>query len=99
MSSIIPETAILLQCTAFVRDAELTAIGRDRIIRIESERLAEMALRKLLSDCIKTESGYMGYQGQTLRLEAYVLSPQELHKIIADARMQGEKDALRWSQP
>lgn len=99
MASLIPETATRLQAMAFVSDAELSAIGCDRIIRAKAERMAEMALRKLLVDCIKTEGGYMGHKGQTLRLDVYVLSPADLHQIIARAREQGEQDALRWRVP
>lgn len=96
MAGLIPETATRLQATAFVCDAELTAIGRDRIIRAAAEQLAETCLRKLLRDCIKTEGDYMGYSGQTLRLDVYVIAPDELHKMLADARTRGEEDALRW---
>lgn len=99
MASLIPETATLLQATAFVSDAELANIGRDRVIRAGAENMAKAALQKLLADCIKTEGGYMGYQGQTLRLEAYVLSPAELHQIIVRAREQGERDAMQWMGP
>ena len=63
MASLIPETALRLQATAFVRDAELAARGRVSIIRLEAEKLAEACLRKLLSDCIKTDGNYMGYMG------------------------------------
>lgn len=96
MASLIPETALRLQALAFVNDAELAAVGRVRIIRVAAEQLAENGLRKLLEDCIKTEGDYMGYRGQTLRLDVYVLSPDELHKIIADALRTGANDASRW---
>jgi len=99
MAGLIPETITRLQAIAFVRDAELEAIGRDRIIRASAEQMAEQALHKMLRDCIKTEGDYMGYQGQTLRLDAYVLAPDELHKMLAEARMQGEHDAMRWVTP
>lgn len=46
MAGLIPESATRLQAVAFVRDAELAAIGRDRIIRAQAEQLAENALRK-----------------------------------------------------
>ena len=97
MAGCIPETATRLQAVAFVKDAELRAVGRDRIIRAAAEQLAECALRKILADCIKTEGDYMGYRGQTLKLDAYVLSPNELHNIIVTAMEQGEKDARRWN--
>lgn len=96
MASLIPETATRLQAVAFVTDAELSAVGRDRIIRAEAEQLAESALRKLLSDCIRTKGDYMGYKGQTLKLDVYVLSPEELHQIVARAREQGERDAMNF---
>lgn len=96
MAGLIPEDATRLQAIAFVQGAELAAIGRDEIIRASAKRLAESALRKILSDCIRTEGDYQGYQGQTLVLDAYVLSPQELHKMLAEARKQGERDATHW---
>ncbi len=96
MANLIPETATRLQATAFVHDAELEAIGRDRIIRMEAEKMAIAALHKILSDCIKTEGNYMGFKGQTLRLDVYVLAPHELHRLIVEAREQGERDAVQW---
>jgi spore coat polysaccharide biosynthesis protein SpsF (cytidylyltransferase family) len=97
MAGLIPETITRLQIKAFVRDAELEAIGRDRIIRASAEQMAEQALHKILRDCIKTEGDYMGYKGQTLSLDVYVMAPDELHKMLAESRMQGERDAMRWA--
>lgn len=97
MAGLIPETATRLQATMFVNDAELAMIGREMIFRNVAEQLAETGLRKLLKDCIKTEGDYMGYLGQTLRLDVYVIAPDELYKMLADARMCGERDALRWT--
>jgi len=96
MASLIPESALRLQGVVFVSDAELSAVGRVSIIRLAAENLAEKGLRKLMNDCIKTEGDYMGYRGQTLKLDVYVLSPEELHKIIADALRTGGDDATRW---
>jgi len=96
VAGLIPETATRLQATAFVNDAELAAVGRDRIIRAQAEKMAEAALRKLLKDCIKSEGDYMGYRWQTLSLDVFVLSPKELHKMLAEARMLGEADAKFW---
>ena len=98
MASLIPETAKLLQATAFVSGAELQAVDRGKIIRTAAKNMAEMALQKIMADCIKSEGDYMGYQGQTLKLEVYVLSPAELHQIIARAREEGENDAKRWNK-
>jgi hypothetical protein len=96
MAGFIPENSTRLQATAFVKDAELNAIGRGEIIRTAAKQMAENALRKILNDCIRTES-YMGYPGQTLYLDVYVISPDELNRIIQEARLQGERDALRWT--
>jgi hypothetical protein len=98
MAVLIPETVTRLQATAFVNDAELSNIGRNGVIRLAADKLAESALRKILNDCIKTEGGYMGFRGQTLMLDVYVLSPQELHKMLVEAAAQGERDALHWTR-
>lgn len=99
MAGMIPESATRLQAMAFVQDAELTALGRDEIIHASAKRMAEDAMRKLLADCITTEGGYQGYKGQTLRLDVYVMAPTELHKMLVEARKQGERDAMRWMRP
>jgi len=90
---IIPESLARLQATAFVKNAELARIGRDRIIANAAEELARTALHKLLSDCIETIGDYMGYQGQVLKLDCYVISPRELDQIITNALVQGRRDA------
>ncbi len=96
MANLIPETITRLQAVAFVQNAEISAVGRSAIIRMGAEKMAETALRELLDNCIKSEGDYMGYQGQTLKLDVYVISPDELHQMIARAREQGEQDAMRW---
>lgn len=93
MAWLIPETTTRLQATAFVTNAELSAMGRTSIIRMAAEQLAERALRKLMDDCIKIKE-YEGHPGKRLDLDVYVLAPHELHKMLADARRQGERDAL-----
>ena len=95
MSYTIPETITRLQATAFASNAELKNIRRSEIIRMTAQQMAEQALRKILEDCISSDE-YLGYSGQTLRLDVYVLSENDLTKIIRDARQQGEQDALRW---
>ena len=97
MGTLVPETLTRLQARAFVHDAELHAIGRSEIIRRSAEKMAEQALHKLLTDCVKTED-YMGYAGQTLHLDVYVIAPDELHKMLAEARMQGERDVRHWTR-
>lgn len=99
MAGLLPESLTRLQATAFVQNAELSAVGRGRIIHESAKNMAEIALHKLLTDCITTEGDYQGYRGQTLKLDVYVLAPHELHKMLAEARTQGERDALRWARP
>lgn len=98
MTYLIPESATRLQATAFVSDATLSNIDRGVIIRSHAKGMAEMALRKLLRDCIKTEN-YQGYMGQTLYLDAYVLSSAELHRMLSDAWERGYEDSARWAVP
>lgn len=97
MASLAPETLTRLQALAFVENAELSNPGRVGLIREVAKNMAEMGLRKLLKDCIKTVGDYQGHPGSTLMLDVYVLAPHELHKIIADARNEGRKDAERWT--
>lgn len=92
----IPESATRLQAGAFVQNAELSAKGRGEIIHAAAKKLAESAMQKILTDCVKTEGNYMGYPGQMLRLDVYVLSPEELHKMLMEAFQQGCRDAMRW---
>lgn len=96
MSFLIPETLTRLQSVVFVRNEELKEKGGDPIIRVFAEKLAEQALRKIIRDFIKTEVNTVGCHGQTLSLDVYVLSPEDLHKIVADAIKIGERDAMRW---
>lgn len=57
MVGLIPETITRLQAVAFVLDAELTAIGQDRIIHESAKQMAEQALHKILRDCSTNERG------------------------------------------
>jgi hypothetical protein len=98
MAYIIPETITKLQATAYLQKTELFTIGASNVMRSAAERLAEQALRKLLDDCIlvvdKPSPDLVKIQ-----LDVCILSPDELMKIIEEARVQGEKDALRWANP
>ena len=98
MASLIPETALRLQACAFVSNIELQNVGGVDILHHAAEQMVDGALRKLLNDCVSVESdGDSGYTGKKLRFDVYVLAPHEMHRMIADARMQGERDAVRWS--
>ncbi len=90
---IIPDTLKRLQAFAFVDEAELNCSGHEELMRNAATHMAESGLQKILEDCIEIKDGCMGYPGQTLELNVYVLSPYELQQIIADARAQGYRDA------
>jgi hypothetical protein len=95
MATLLPESVMRLQATALVNDVELSNLGRCEIIRQAAQTMAESALRKLLTDCIQTKQ-YLGFQGSTLCLDVCVIEPGELLRLLADARAEGERDALRW---
>lgn len=96
MAMLIPENALRLQTTALITNAELSAIGRSEIIREAAKQMAESALQRILTYCIKTERGYQEFQGHTLRLDVYVLTPEEAHSMIAKAYERGAEDARRY---
>lgn len=92
MASTIPETAMRLQASVFVDDTELLAIGRDEIMRKAARKMAEDAVYKILRDCTETVGNYMGHNGQTLKIDCFVLAPHELYAAIANARDEGQRD-------
>ena len=94
--TIVPESATRLQATMFVDRAEIMNAERSDILREAARHMAESALRKIIHDCIRSEGDYMGYRGSTLKLDVYVFSPEELHKMLLEARMQGQRDAERF---
>lgn len=95
MSYLIPESATRLQATAFVTNTEIDAAGGTRVLRMAAEKLAEQALRKLMDDCMTTES-HDGY-AKAIRLDVFVIAPAELDKMLLRARLQGERDALQFT--
>ena len=97
MERLIPEDVLRLQSAMIISETELKAIGSAKALRMEAERLAEGAVRKLLEDCVKTETSSHGNEGIfQLRLDVYVLSPDELRGIIEKAYKRGEEDGIRW---
>lgn len=96
---LIPENLKRLNCTAFVHGAEIARVGRNEIIRTAAKQMAESALRKLIEDCIQTEGDYMGMPGDRLKLDVYVLTPDELDRLVAEARANGMRDAQRLDMP
>lgn len=91
---LLPENLTRLQATAFVNDAALDNPTRCEIIRTQAKQMAEMAIRKVIKDCIKTHE-YQGHMGQTLYLDVFILAPEEMYALIKDARTSGADDYAR----
>ena len=83
-SQFIPDTAKRLCFTAFADKTSIAEAGRERVLSKMSRKIAENALHKIVEDYVKTKGDYLGYSGQTLELDVYVLSPEELHQIIVN---------------
>lgn len=97
MAYLVPEDLARLQAMALVHDAELQAIGAENILRHASRSLAEQAVHKLITDCIKVEPAQeLGYTGKCLRLDVYVIHPQELYRLLAQAAERGARDGMYW---
>lgn len=92
---IVPETVTRLQAQAYVLNAELSRVNRHELIRRAMTNMAEMALAKILRDCIRTDE-YQGQLGQNLALDVFVLSPLELHRLVEEAYAKGIDDGRRW---
>ena len=91
-----PSKLTRLQYETFVSSAELQNTGRSTVLAHAREHLARQLLNEIVAKSITTEGGYMGYQGNRLSVDVYVLSPKELHNLILEARQQGERDALQF---
>jgi hypothetical protein len=99
MSWAIPEGTYRVQTTVLVSGAEAKH-GQGDILREAAKNLAAQAVQKMLDNCrmepypprevLGVPTGHM------IRLDVYVLSPDELHKLLAEARAAGEEDAKRW---
>lgn len=96
MSFSIPSNLRRLQQRMFVTDAELGAVGRDELIRFCAGELAEAMVHDIAAKCVTSDS-YMDYKGQALAIDVFVLSPAELNVLLANALMQGHRDASRWN--
>lgn len=92
MAYLIPETLARLQATGFVGKLELDAVSAERLIVSLAKTLADQARDKLLRECIKVEDADDG--GKRLRLDVYVIAPEELHSLLDSARTAGAQDAL-----
>ena len=99
MSWAIPGGTSRWQATVFVSGAE-ARYGKGDILREAAGILAERAVQKMLDNC--RMEPYPPREipgvptGHKISLDVYVLSPSELHTLLAEARAAGEDDARRW---
>ena len=101
MSWAIPEGTPRWQATVLVSGAEAKHSKGD-ILRMAAEGLAHRAVQKMLDNCHMAPYPPREIPGvptgHKISLDVYVLSPDELHKLLAEARAAGEKDALRYGR-
>ena len=99
MSWAIPEIASRFQATVFVSGTEVKRTPGD-VLRRAAKHLADQAVQKMLDNCHLAP--YPPHEipgvptGCSIRLDVYVLSPDELHRLLAEARAAGEEDAKRY---
>lgn len=91
---LIPEDLTRLQATMFVDGAALFVPNRGEIIHAAAVNMARGAVKKIVNDCVTTQD-WLGHKGQTLYLDVYVLTPHELHALIMDAYIKGQKERAR----
>jgi ethanolamine utilization microcompartment shell protein EutS len=80
----IPSDARRLRVDAYANGASLDNDNRSEIIRQVKRSLAGQVAHRIADECTTTES-HMGYEGQHVTLDVYVLTPKELFKIISTA--------------
>ena len=93
----LPEDINRFTSSYFVNGAALTNSNRNEILHHAAMDIARGGAYKIFLNYVKSTEQYQGYQGQTLELDVYVLSPLELNKIISEAYMEGVRDGANRS--
>lgn len=78
----IPSDARRLRVDAYANGAALDQSDRSEQMRQVKRSLAGQLVHRIADECTTTES-HQGYEGQHVTLDVYVLTPQELFKIIS----------------
>jgi hypothetical protein len=83
-----------------------TKIPDDAVMSDAVQRMGKQALHHALARCVKkitpadSPENEISFPGQiTFRLDAYVLTPEELLAVVAAARCEGAYDEARWNRP
>ena len=88
----LPEDINRFTSSYFVNGAVLTNSNRDKLLHYAAMDVARGGAYKIFLNHVRSTEQYQGYQGQTLELDVYVLSPLELNKIISEAYVEGVRD-------
>ena len=93
----LPEGLNRFTSSYFVNEASLISSNRSDLLHHAAMDIARGGAYKIFLNYVKSTEQYQGYQGQTLELDVYVLSPLELNKIISEAYMEGVRDGANRS--
>ena len=93
----LPDDLNRFTSSCFVDGAALCNNNRNEILHRAAINMAREGAYKIFLNYVKSTEQYQGYQGQTLELDVYVLSPLELNKIISEAYMEGVRDGANRS--
>ena len=93
----LPEDINRFTSSHFVNGAVLNNSNRNELLHYAAMDVARGGAYKIFLNYVKSTEQYQGYQGQTLKLDVYVLSPLELNKIISEAYVEGVRDGANRS--
>ena len=93
----LPDNLNRFTSSYFVDGAALCQNNRGDLLHRAAMDMARGGAYEIFLNCVKSTEQYQGYQGQTLELDVYVLSPLELNKIISEAYIEGMKDGTNRS--
>ena len=88
----LPDNLNRFTSSYFVDGAALCQNNRGDLLHHAAMDVARGGAYKIFLNYVKSTEQYQGYQGQTLELDVYVLSPLELNKIISEAYIEGVRD-------
>lgn len=94
MSEFLLKDLTRIQGAAVVEKRYERQVGFGKVITNAYQDLTKFATEKILKDCIKMETYGAGGDIVTLRLDVYVLSPEDLYRIITKAK----EEALRYAR-
>jgi len=96
MTTIKLSDLLRFNASVLVSDAEMSNIHRDAVLREARKNLAEEVIHRIVHDCVESSPGYMGYSSNLLTVDVFVITPSQLHQLMAKAREDGMKDVYRF---